>query len=66
MVYVGFFYMSPFKASYTFVRTTPEKKKKAKCAFFFLKLHISNQVRGCSKWHFSAQVGGPTTQIDIV
>lgn len=36
----GFSYTSPFKASYTFVRTTLEKKKeKPKCAFFFLFSH---------------------------
>lgn len=64
MVYVGF--VTCLLPTHLYVPRWKKKKKKAKCAFFFLKLHISNQVRGCSKWPFSAQVGGPTTQLDIV
>lgn len=44
----GFSYTSPFKASYTFVRTTLEKKKKNLNVHFF-----SATEWGCSKWHFS-------------
>lgn len=44
VVYVGFFYASPFKAL-LHVCTTPRwKKKEAKCAYFF-NLYISNRVR---------------------
>lgn len=52
----GFSYTSPFKASYTFVRTTLEKKKKNEMCIFFQQLS-EVAVSGTS----APQVEGHTT-----